>query len=69
MYKESTEMVCTGHSTVGSEAASISGFSQPRSQSGSVSSLHSDFKGVAEHLQGRHGRQYYNRRQAPLCTF
>ena len=45
----------SGHSTVGSEtAASIGGFSQPRASfEGSVGSMQSDFKGVAEHLQRR----------------
>ena len=43
----------SGHSTVGSETAgSIGGFSQSRtSYEGSVGSVQSDFKGVAEHLQ------------------
>lgn len=43
----------SGHSTVGSDnVGSVGGFSQPRaSHEGSVGSLHSDFKGVAEHLQ------------------
>ena len=42
----------SGHSTVGSDTVgSVSGFSHPRhSTEGSVGSLHSDFKGVAEHL-------------------
>ena len=52
----------SGFSTVGSETAgSIGGFSQPRgSHDGSVGSMHSDFKGVAEHLQ----RQQVPSRQA-----
>lgn len=43
----------SGHSTVGSEmAGSVGGFSQSRtSYEGSVGSVQSDFKGVAEHLQ------------------
>ena len=43
----------SGYSTAGSETAgSVGGFSQSRpSHSGSVGSMHSDFKGVAEHLQ------------------
>lgn len=43
----------SGHSTVGSETGgSVGGFSQSRtSYEGSVGSIQSDFKGVAEHLQ------------------
>ena len=52
----------SGYSTVGSETAgSVGGFSQSRtSYEGSVGSMHSDFKGVAEHLQQKQqipGRQ------------
>ena len=52
----------SGFSTVGSETAgSVGGFSHPRgSHDGSVASMQSDFKGVAEHLQ----RQQVPSRQA-----
>ena len=54
----------SGFSTLGSETAgSIGGFSQPRrSHEGSVGSMQSDFKGVAEHLQ----KQQLPARQAPI---
>ena len=56
----------SGFSTLGSETAgSIGGFSQPRrSHEGSVGSLFSDFKGVAEHLQ----KQQLPARQGPIAV-
>lgn len=57
----------SGFSTVGSETAgSVGGFSQPRrSHDGSVGSMQSDFKGVAEHLQ----RQQFPSRQVSGLKF
>lgn len=58
----------SGHSTVGSETAgSVGGFSQSRtSYEGSVGSVQSDFKGVAEHLQQK---QQVPSRQAKGTAF
>lgn len=62
----------SGFSTVGSETAgSIGGFSQPRrSFDGSVGSMQSDFKGVAEHLQKQQqpSRQAHNAACTDACT-
>lgn len=57
----------SGFSTLGSDTAgSVGGFSQPRrSHEGSMGSMHSDFKGVAEHLQ----KQQLPARQAPIAAF